>query len=151
VTIRSLGNYAGLSAGQGNYEEAEALMKRCITLSDELLNGEHDEAHANSVFNLAQFYIARHRPVEARPLLESLLQPGQRFPQHLTIKEVKMNLARAYRQCREVRGANNGKVSSQIGREQVKQLPIQRRALAGVAVWGNSTTAVADKWGQAPH
>jgi len=90
VTIRSLGNYAGLSAGQGNYEEAEALMKRCITLSDELLNGEHDEAHANSVFNLAQFYIARHRPVEARPLLESLLQPGQRFPQHLTIKEVRV-------------------------------------------------------------
>jgi len=47
---------------------------------------------------------------------------------HMKMIKVKMNLARAYRQCREVRGANNGKVSSQIGREQVKQLPIQRRA-----------------------
>jgi tetratricopeptide (TPR) repeat protein len=103
-TVQSLNNLALLYYQQGQYQEAEPLLKRALEIREEVLSPKHPDT-AESLNNLAVFYLAgdrgqQGRLEEAETLLKRALEIREKVlgPKHPDTVQSLNILAALYRE-----------------------------------------------------
>src|SRR5207244_3763679 len=86
----TLNNVAELYHDQGNYAQAEPLMKRALAICEQVLGTQHPDT-AGSLNNLAELYYAQGNYAQAEPLMKRALAIseqvlGPRHPDTATIR-----------------------------------------------------------------
>src|SRR6266567_2192778 len=93
----TLNNLAGLYYAQGNYEQAEPLLKRALAICEQVLGPLHPDT-AQSLNNLAGLYYAQGNYLQAEPLMKRALAMREQVlgPLHPDTAQSLNNLALLY-------------------------------------------------------